>query len=60
MFSNGFLSYWSQVVGEAQGSQEAVASFLKELDKGPKHAHVVRLDKEEMSAKSAEHVFEIQ
>jgi acylphosphatase len=50
----------SQVEGEAQGEDSAITTFLKEIDKGPKHAHVVKLDKEEREAVEGEADFEIR
>ncbi|KAI1828530.1 acylphosphatase [Xylaria intraflava] len=35
-----------QVEGEAQGTSNAIKQFLVAIDQGPRHAHVVRLDKE--------------
>lgn len=34
-----------KVEGEAQGEEESIKHFLKDLDKGPPAAHVVRVDK---------------
>lgn len=34
-----------KVEGEAQGEEESIKNFLKDLDKGPPAAHVVRVDK---------------
>lgn len=36
-----------KVEGEAQGPPDMLHKFLKDVDNGPIHAHVVRLDKEE-------------
>ncbi|PWW73758.1 acylphosphatase family protein, partial [Tuber magnatum] len=37
-----------KVEGEAQGIESEVEGFLKDLDRGPPAAHVVRLDRTEM------------
>jgi acylphosphatase len=34
-----------QVEGEAQGPEETLQKFLKDVDKGPRSAHVVKLEK---------------
>ncbi|KAL0640246.1 hypothetical protein Q9L58_000807 [Maublancomyces gigas] len=34
-----------KVEGEAQGEEESIKHFLKDLDKGPLAAHVIRVDK---------------
>ena len=49
-----------QVEGEAQGDEEAIAAFLKDVDKGPRHAHVVKLDKEDRDAVEGETAFEVR
>ena len=40
-----------KVTGEAQGSEDSIKSFLKEINKGPSAAHVVKVDKEEIKTK---------
>ena len=40
-----------QVTGEAQGSEDSIQSFLKELNSGPRAAHVVKVEKEEIKIK---------
>ncbi|KAI2614421.1 Acylphosphatase [Hypoxylon fragiforme] len=49
-----------KVEGEAQGDEDALKSFLKDLDKGPTHAHVVRLDKESRDVQEGEASFEVR
>lgn len=39
------------MTGEAQGSEDSIKSFLKELNKGPSAAHVVKVEKEEIETK---------
>ena len=40
-----------QVTGEAQGSEDNIKSLLKELNKGPSAAHVVKVEKQEIDTK---------
>ena len=40
-----------QVTGEAQGSEDSIQSFLKEINRGPSAAHVVKVEKEEIKIK---------
>ncbi|KAJ4295721.1 H(+)-transporting V1 sector ATPase subunit H [Collariella sp. IMI 366227] len=49
-----------KVEGEAQGEEASLAAFLKQVDKGPKHAHVVQLDKEDRDVVEGETDFEIR
>ncbi|KAI0898470.1 Acylphosphatase [Annulohypoxylon nitens] len=49
-----------KVEGEAQGEEDSIKSFLKELDRGPTHAHVVRLDKESRDVQEGESRFEVR
>jgi acylphosphatase len=37
-----------------------VQNFLKDIDKGPRHAHVVKLEKSEMDAQDGETAFEVR
>ena len=46
--------------GEAQGEDDAVAAFLKHINIGPRHAHVVKLDKEDREVVEGETEFEIR
>lgn len=39
------------MIGEAQGSEDSIKSFLKELNHGPRAAHVVKVEKEEINTK---------
>ncbi|CAH0016165.1 unnamed protein product [Clonostachys rhizophaga] len=50
----------NKVEGEAQGSIEAMKQFLQAVDKGPRHAHVVKLDKEGRDLVEDESAFEIR
>ncbi|KAL7629207.1 hypothetical protein AAE478_000727 [Parahypoxylon ruwenzoriense] len=49
-----------KVEGEAQGDEDSVKLFLKELDRGPTHAHVVRLDRESRDVQHGEAHFEVR
>ena len=49
-----------QVEGEAQGTAEAVQRLLKDLDDGPRHAHVVKLEKQEIEGVDGEESFEVR
>ena len=49
-----------QVKGEVQGPENALASFLKEIDNGPRFAHVVKLEKEEKPLEQSESGFLVQ
>ncbi|KAJ8120523.1 hypothetical protein ONZ43_g2788 [Nemania bipapillata] len=49
-----------KVEGEAQGSHEAIKQFLKAIDQGPRHARVVKLDKEDRESLEGETHFEIR
>ncbi|KAJ9130629.1 hypothetical protein NKR23_g12111 [Pleurostoma richardsiae] len=50
----------NKVEGEVQGENEAIKAFLKDMDRGPKHAHVVRLDKEDRDPVEGDSAFEIR
>ncbi|EHK98661.1 putative Acylphosphatase [Glarea lozoyensis 74030] len=47
-----------KVEGEVQGSEEDVQKLLKDIDKGPTHAHVVRVDKSDLDPVDGESKFE--
>ncbi|KAL2815777.1 putative acylphosphatase [Aspergillus cavernicola] len=38
-----------RVEGEAQGPEETIQRFLKDIDKGPRSAHVVKLEKKALN-----------
>lgn len=46
-----------QVEGEVQGPEPSVQEFLKQIDKGPRHAHVVKLEKRELDVKEGDDQF---
>ncbi|KAI0199171.1 acylphosphatase [Astrocystis sublimbata] len=49
-----------KVEGEAQGSSDAIKEFLKVIDEGPRHAKVVKLDKEDRGLLDGESQFEVR
>jgi hypothetical protein len=49
-----------QVEGEAQGSEDGIRALLKDLDRGPTHAHVVKLEKQEIDVVEGEEGFEVR
>ena len=49
-----------QVEGEAQGDDAALAVFLKDVDKGPRSAKVVRFDQEEREVVEDETEFQVR
>ncbi len=50
----------TQVSGEAQGSEDGIKAFLKEINSGPRAAHVVKVENEEIGAKDGESSFNVQ
>jgi acylphosphatase len=46
------------VVGEAQGEEESIQKFLKDIDNGPSAAEVVKLEKNQIDTKDGESSFE--
>ena len=50
----------NQVEGEAQGDDELIAKLLKDIDKGPRHARVVKLEKSEIDLQDGESDFTIK
>lgn len=49
-----------KVEGEAQGDEEALKKLLKDLNDGPSHAHVVKLEKSEIDVVEGEKDFEVK
>ncbi|KAJ9365440.1 hypothetical protein DTO280E4_409 [Paecilomyces variotii] len=43
-----------KVEGEAQGSDESLQKLLKDINKGPRLAHVVKVEKQEIDPKEGE------
>ncbi|KAK1826149.1 acylphosphatase [Podospora conica] len=50
----------NKVEGEAQGEDASLTEFLKEVDSGPRGAHVVRLDREDREVVEGDSEFEIR
>ncbi|KAN0078894.1 Acylphosphatase-like domain containing protein [Elaphomyces granulatus] len=48
-----------KVEGEAQGDESSVQKLLKDVDRGPRLAHVVKLEKSEIESKEGEINFSI-
>lgn len=46
-----------KVEGEAQGSEESIQKFLKDINNGPRLAHVVKLEKKTLDSKDGESQF---
>ncbi|GAM34090.1 acylphosphatase family protein [Talaromyces pinophilus] len=49
-----------RVEGEIQGEPDLVQKLLKDVDKGPRHAHVVKLEKSDIDIQEDETSFEIR
>ena len=49
-----------KVEGEAQGDEEALTKLLKDLNNGPSHAHVVKLEKSEIDVVEGENDFVVR
>jgi len=45
------------VVGEAQGTEEALQKLKKDLKEGPDPAHVIKLETDEIATKEGESSF---
>jgi acylphosphatase len=48
-----------KVEGEVQGKEEDVRKLLSEINEGPKHARVVKLEKKEIDVKDGEESFKV-
>ncbi|KAJ9195107.1 hypothetical protein DTO166G4_2897 [Paecilomyces variotii] len=49
-----------KVEGEAQGSDESLQKLLKDINKGPRLAHVVKVEKQEIDPKEGESNFVVR
>ncbi|ORY66023.1 acylphosphatase [Pseudomassariella vexata] len=49
-----------KVEGEAQGTEDAIKQFLKDINNGPPHAKVVKLEQEDRDVQNDESQFEIR
>ncbi|KAH6682260.1 acylphosphatase [Plectosphaerella plurivora] len=50
----------NKVEGEAQGEQDVLDRFFKDVDQGPRSAKVVKLDKEDRDVVDGEEAFEVR
>jgi acylphosphatase len=50
--------YLGQVVGEAQGNEDALKKLKSDLKEGPRAAHVVKLEVKEIQSKEGESSFD--
>ncbi|KAE8451627.1 hypothetical protein EG329_003084 [Mollisiaceae sp. DMI_Dod_QoI] len=50
----------NKVEGEAQGEDDVLHKFMKDVDKGPAHSHVVKLEKKEIDVIDGEANFEVR
>ncbi|PHH67638.1 hypothetical protein CDD83_6489 [Cordyceps sp. RAO-2017] len=50
----------NKVEGEAQGEADALDAFLRDLDRGPRHARVVRLTSEDRELVADEEAFTVR
>ncbi|KAH8754933.1 acylphosphatase family protein [Hyaloscypha sp. PMI_1271] len=50
----------NKVEGEAQGEEDVLQNFLKDIGQGPRHAHVVKLEKSEIEVQKGETAFEVR
>ncbi|EAL87598.1 acylphosphatase [Aspergillus fumigatus Af293] len=48
------------VEGEVQGNEETLQKFFKDIDKGPRLAHVVKLEKRDLSPEEGEDHFVVR
>ena len=49
-----------EVQGEAQGEDDSIEKLVAHLKEGPRHAHVTRLDHEEISRTEGENDFDVR
>ncbi|RAL16246.1 acylphosphatase [Aspergillus homomorphus CBS 101889] len=50
-------THCGRVEGEAQGNEESLQKLLKDINKGPRLAHVVKVEQKEIAAKDGEEGF---
>lgn len=60
MITTVLLTLCLKVEGEAQGDDEAITNFLKDVDNGPRGAKVVQLTKEDRDVVDGETGFEVR
>ena len=51
---------WAQVEGEAQGAEENIQKLVRDLNGGPRHAHVTKVDHKEIETVDGEEGFEVR
>jgi hypothetical protein len=51
---------WAQVEGEAQGAEENIQKLVRDLNEGPRHAHVTKVDHKEIETVDGEGGFEVR
>lgn len=49
-----------KVEGEAQGDEASLQKLMKDLNRGPSAAHVVKLEKSEQDVKEGESSFDVK
>ena len=49
-----------QVEGEAQGEDEVLQKFFKDIDNGPSHSHVVKVEKSDVETQDGETGFHVR
>lgn len=55
-----FLTRQLQVEGEVQGEDTRVQKLLKDIDQGPRYAHVTKLEKTGIETADGEETFEVR
>ncbi|TVY24772.1 Acylphosphatase [Lachnellula hyalina] len=50
----------NKVEGEAQGEEGDIEKLLKDLDRGPSHSEVVKVEREEVDVKEGESAFMVK
>ncbi|KAL5358709.1 Acylphosphatase [Aspergillus floccosus] len=53
-------THCGRVEGEAQGHEDSVKKFLKEINNGPRHAHVVKVEKKDIELQEGESHFGVR
>jgi len=50
----------SKVEGEAQGEDDVLQKFLKDVGRGPSHSHVEKVDKHDIDVQDGEKGFQVR
>ncbi|KAF9888221.1 hypothetical protein FE257_009216 [Aspergillus nanangensis] len=53
-------THCGRVEGEAQGHQDSISKLVKEINNGPRLAHVVKVEKKELDVKEGESHFGVK